>query len=119
MSHFLNESPIHFIDAVRNYVNANNFSEDVALMMLAIMVMVKKMHNYDDDAVRRISTSNALVTATACKSHQRSINSQTINHFAQNFTANNKAKILNDLNHIQSQLLQIYQDAGINVHNDI
>jgi len=114
----LNESPIHILDEIRSSVNHGNFNDDVALLMLDIGEMVKKMQNFNDDAIKKIAASTIEDTLKACKSYQNFLNQLVIDKFLADFKQENKIKILNDLNLIQKRLLQIYQDAGVAVHKD-
>jgi len=115
---FLNESPTHFLDAIRSSVNNNKFIKDDALMLLNLEIMISKMKNYDDNAIKNIATSDANNTFKACKIYQQALKKDKIDKFISEFNEKNKVKILNDIKSIEKRLLSIYKDAGVQVYKD-
>jgi len=114
----LSESPIHFIDAIKDAVNRDKFEVSDALMSLYIKMMVLKMQNYDDKSVQKIAMSSYEATVKACSVYQKSSTEKQDTIAVETFTQENKVKILNDLVMIEKQLLKIYQDADVEVHRD-
>jgi len=118
VSRLLSESPIHVLDAITISVEHGNFSAEAALLMLDISIMVNKMESMSDISVSSISKSDAMATIIVCKSFQKQLQANRRTAFINDFTKENKQKILNDLELLNKRLLKIYQEVGIEIHND-
>ena len=114
----INESPIHILDAASELIADNQVTPDVVLALLALSKMIKGWDaNFNPNTIKTVAMEPVEVTERRINNIINTSTSPILAQQAEQIATN--PALLNSLyRRTHNDMVALYKEAGVEIHND-